>query len=263
MRGDIAPVSVTEAGQHRPSIVFRGVDRLGHERIPSICTDHDPRLFRDLRPTLWATANSSHSTSRRSQPSYREPLSHFGAGLGGGLQQELVQHRPARRAHLSNPVERRRVAGQLELAQIQPDRADDRTVRRQHAVKQPPALEARDPGRPDEMGRNGIARESRPIDEQNAQASLRQQHGGRRPGAPCANHNRVVHRSPPVVEVADRGRFALGLQPYRPSAGSTVIRSSLPWSTVVVYKNEPKKKTGISRLTLELNFTRAGTTLSI
>ena len=62
MWGDIAPVCATRAGQHRPSIAFCGANRLGHQRIAPIRADHDPRLFRDLCPTPWPTANSGHST---------------------------------------------------------------------------------------------------------------------------------------------------------------------------------------------------------
>jgi hypothetical protein len=204
MRGDIAPIGVTNTGQHRPNIVFLGAGRPGHQRIPPVGADHDPRRFGNIRAAFRAAANAGHAAGGRGQSGDRELLPDFRPGLGGGVQQQLVENRPARRAHLGDPVDWRRFAGQLELAEIQSDCANDGAVGRQHALQQSPAFQARHPRRPDEMGRNGIARECRPIDEQHSTAAPRQQHRGRRAAAPRTDDDRVEHGRLPIASCSSQ-----------------------------------------------------------
>ena len=152
MWGDVAPVRVTNAGQYRPDIVFLGAGRPRHQRISPVGADYDARLFGNLAAAFGMTANTGHPTVRRGQSGDGEPLPDFRAGFGGGIQEELIEQRPLRRTHLRHAVDRGRIAGQLKLAQIQSNRANYWAVGGEDALQQPPALQARHPRRPDEMG---------------------------------------------------------------------------------------------------------------
>ena len=63
-----------------------------------------------------------------------------------------------------------------------------------------------------------IARKRRAIDEQDSVSLSRQEHGGRRARAACADDNHVVHGSPHVMGGCARSRIGAGPGPERPSA---------------------------------------------
>ena len=71
--------------------------------------------------------------------------------LGGGVEQQLVEHGAARRIAIGGAVDRRQLAGKHEVAEIETDPADHRAVRRDNAPEEAPALQAGDAGRPDEV----------------------------------------------------------------------------------------------------------------
>ena len=61
------------------------------------------------------------------------------------------------------------------------------------------AQEVIEPGRaalPQEMRGHGVARKRRPVDQGDPVPGSGQQHGQRRPSAPGADHDGVVHRAP-------------------------------------------------------------------
>jgi hypothetical protein len=127
-----------------------------------------------------------------------ELLPGFDTGVGGGVHQDLVEHAAPRGVGGGGAVDRAGRAGDGERTEVERVGVDRRTACRQNVVEQPPAPQRGDARRVDDVGGDRIARERRPVDQQDPMALPGEQHGGAGAGAARADDDGVVsavHRS--------------------------------------------------------------------
>jgi hypothetical protein len=125
----------------------------------------------------------------------RHPLCELGPRLDRGVDEDLVEHVTAwgREA-----AAQRALKGDLEFddlapAHVEAGLGDGRAVRLEDLVGQAPSDQAHHPGGVDEVGRHRVAREPRPIDDQNSVPGPGEQHGQGRSGAAGSHDHGVVH----------------------------------------------------------------------
>ena len=137
-----------------------------------------------------------------------DPGGQRGPGRHGGLGQDRVEDVTAwsnEMVHaepvLYRPGDRPAVGVERHLAQ-------SRGTGSQHRLQQPPAPQRDDAGAGDLVGRIGVARQVRPVQQEHIVAEAGQQHRGRRPGDPGPHHH---HVSPDLHEPTLRGRRSVNL----------------------------------------------------
>ena len=125
-----------------------------------------------------------------------EALANLDAGLGRCIHQEAVEHGATRTESAHAIVRVGNGAAKRERADIERHVPADRrrTRRRQRAEETPPRQDLGAVG-PEDVRRDGIAREGCPVDEQHLEPLSRQEHGGRRARTPRADDDGVVHLS--------------------------------------------------------------------
>ena len=209
-----APVGVVHRHPRRELVIALGGHRLGNQRVPAVGADHDAGALGDRASSVRAPADAGHPPAIEQQLVDREALPQLGAGLDGGVDQELVEDRAPRRVRVRHPVDRPRGARELQRAEVERVGLDRRAAGRLQASQQAPALERRDPGGMHEVGRHRVAREARLVEQQHPVALPRQQHRRWRTPAARADDDRVVtgraHAAPPAVRTRSGSSSAFG-----------------------------------------------------
>src|SRR4029453_4906620 len=83
-------------------------------------------------------------------------------------------------------------SGEGEGAEVEAVGVDRGAAGRGDLVEQPPAAQRRHPRRVEDVGRDRVAGEARPVEDQDLVALAGEQHRGRRPGTPRPHHDHVV-----------------------------------------------------------------------
>ena len=157
-------------------VVGRSPDAARNERVPAVGADHDLRLLAYERAAWRATADAHDPSALGQELLNRESLTHLRASCGGRLDQDLVEDGAADRiAHL-DVTGGRRGARERKGPDVEREGADRRGTRALDLGQQPPALEAGNPRLVNVMGRERVAREACPVQEQDAVAPARKQH---------------------------------------------------------------------------------------
>ena len=126
------------------------------------------------------------------QPLDDELLSQFGASCNRSIHQQLVQHGAPGAVGLSDALVRPRGAADREGTEVEAVGLHRRATRSRQLLPEPPPLECGHAGRMDEVGRERVARERRPVDEQHVVALAGEQHRGRCARATGPHHDGVV-----------------------------------------------------------------------
>ncbi len=142
-----------------------------------------------------------------------EALAHLGAGGSRRVDEDLVEHGAARTVGNRVAIGRTSRAVDLEHAEVEAVRVDGRAASGDHLIEHAPALQCRDPGSMDQVGREGVARERRPVDDEHLVALASQQHGGGGAGAPGAHDDGVIGLCH-VCTMHPRGGSGIGEVPY-------------------------------------------------
>ena len=135
-------------------------------------------------------ANTDHLAVLDQEALDGEFLADLGPRFGGRVHEQLVQDRAPRRVG-DGCRGCARSSGDRERAEVECIRVHGRATGCQNAFEQSPVLERRDAGWMDQMRRDGVAREGRPVDQQHPVALAGKQHRRRRSGAPRADDDRV------------------------------------------------------------------------
>ena len=127
----------------------------------------------------------------------RKALAHVDAALRGRVDEQLVEHGSARTEAAAPAVRVGDAAAQREGPEVEDHvERDRRAVRGREPVEESPAVEALGAVRPDDVRRDGVARERGPVDEQDAVALAGEEHGRGGSGAARADDDRVIHMRP-------------------------------------------------------------------
>ena len=100
---ETAPVGVVRAREPRPRVVFGRLNGAGDEGVPAVGSDHDPRSL-----DLAAAPDPDDGPVLEDELIDRRARANLGAGFGGCLDEQLVEHGAARSVSLRNAVGRRR-----------------------------------------------------------------------------------------------------------------------------------------------------------
>jgi hypothetical protein len=174
---DSAPVGVVGAGQRGPHVVGRGPDAARHERVHAVGADHDLRLLAHRRAADRSAADAHHPLALGHERLDRELLAHLGTGLGGCLDENVIEDGAANGIGVSDVTRRRRCALEREGPDIERVAADRRAVGPRDLRQQSPALEAGHARLMDVVGRQPVARKARPVHQQSARTSSRSTSG--------------------------------------------------------------------------------------
>jgi hypothetical protein len=153
------PVGVVDAGECRVLPVAAGANRSGDSRMQTVGADHEPGLQRDGCSTSAMALHPHHPTLRPQQLIGREPLDQLDAGLEGRLDEQPVEHRPARAVRVGHASDGGSQAGQLHRADIEGDLPDRSAAPGFEPVEQSPRLQSCRPALPQEMRGHRVARE--------------------------------------------------------------------------------------------------------
>ena len=190
----VAPVRVVARLQRRDLVVALGLHGLGHERVLAVGADDDARGLRDRRAAANVSADAGHAAVVEQHLLDGERGAHLGARRGGGLEEQRVEHDPARAVGRRVAIHRPRRSRDRERPEVIGVLHDRRAVRGFERLEHTPPRERGHAGRMDEVRRQRVAGKRRLVDEQDAVAAARQQHRGGRPSAARADDDRVVHR---------------------------------------------------------------------
>jgi hypothetical protein len=182
-------VRVVRAGQRAVVVVDRRIDAARDERAQAVGADDDPRAVGAA-----ARADAGHAVTVEHERVDGIPLAHLDARGGGRVDEELVEHAAPQRVRIGHRADRRRRAAQRERPDVEGEPAGRCRARGDHLRQEPPAFEVRRARLVDVVGRERVARELGPVDQQHAVALAGEQHRRRRAGAARADHDRVVHR---------------------------------------------------------------------
>jgi hypothetical protein len=193
---DAAEIRVVATGRNRANVVLRSSHCARDEGVDAVGPDHYPGALLDWRSASAMTSNSHDGIVGHQQPVDGEALPNLDAGLGRCIRQEAVEHGPPRTEPAPAIIGVGNGAAKSERADIERHVAADRRrpCRRQRAAETPPR-EDLGSVRPDDVRRDGIAREGGSVDEQHLESLLRQEHGGRRARATRADDDGIVHLS--------------------------------------------------------------------
>jgi hypothetical protein len=177
---EAAEVRVVAARCDRLNVVLRRADGPSDKRIHAVGADDDPGALLDRGLAFGPTANADDCVVGDEQLLDGEGFSNLDAGLRRRMHEKRVEHGAAR-AEAPHPVVRvRDRAAQREWTDIERHSpANGRRPRRRQAFEQPPASEKLSAMRPQDVRRERVAREGRPVDEQHRESAPREQHGGR------------------------------------------------------------------------------------
>src|SRR5208283_343287 len=151
--------------------------------------------FFDERPLL-VTTDSHHTVGVEDELAHREPLANLGAVSSGPVHQDLVQVETSRGVVGVDSAVRRRLAGQGDVVQAHHEVADPRSPDRFDVAEQAPIPQQGGARALHVVGRNRVARELVPINDQDPVALSGEQHGERCAATTRADYDRVVHRIP-------------------------------------------------------------------
>jgi hypothetical protein len=121
----------------------------------------------DYAAALAATANAGNPAAVSEDFLDGESLAGLGPRRGGGVDEQLVEDGPARGIG-DRGVGSAGRARDGERAKVERIGVDRRAPRRQELVEESPSVQRSDPGWLDDMGRNRVAGEGGPIDEENS-----------------------------------------------------------------------------------------------
>jgi hypothetical protein len=143
----------------------------GDERVHAVGADDDPRV---LGPP--ARVDAGDAVALRDEAFDRELLADHRAREGGLLDEDLVEDGAAQRVAVRDRPDRRRRAAKGERPEIERVVTHAGRARRDDPRQQAPAVQARDAGLVDVVGRQRVAREAGPVHQQHAVAFAREQH---------------------------------------------------------------------------------------
>lgn len=193
--------------------------------MATVGPDHHPRPLLD-RPAAAVAPHPDDGAVLLDHAVDREPFTHVDPGVGGRPHEQVVEHHPRRCVGRLDPVlGRPQRAGEPERAEVDRVAADGRRAPVDHGVEHPPPAQRRHPGRVDEVGRQRVARERRPVDQQDPVTLAGEEHGGRRAATAGADHDGVVRFGhPPTMEPGvparkEEARLAARLDPLVRTVG--------------------------------------------
>ena len=91
-----APVGVVARLQRRLLVVLLGADGVGDQRVPAVGADDHAGVLGDGLAALAVAADAGDAAVLDDDVLDGESLADLGAGLGGGIDEQLVQHGPPR-----------------------------------------------------------------------------------------------------------------------------------------------------------------------
>ena len=115
-----------------------------------------------------------------------------GARRGGRVRQQRIEQGPPRRVERVHAVARFDADFDLVAAVVKRRGFDSRRPRRADRVEQTPARELQHARPHHREGRQRVRAARRLFDDQHVEACARQEHRGRRAGAPTADHHRGI-----------------------------------------------------------------------
>ena len=177
---DAAPVRVERRAHRGLLVVLLGLHRFGDRGVAAVGADHDLGVLGHRAAAGVLAAHADHGAVLDEDLVDREPLAHLDAGVGRGMDEHRVEHGPARAVGLVDAVASRR--GDPAIVNGPKSKLYVRiggTARRRQRVAETPALQRGHARCVDEVGRHGVARERRPVDQQDPVALAGEQHGRR------------------------------------------------------------------------------------
>jgi hypothetical protein len=156
-----APVGVVAAQQRGPLVVLLGRDRPGHRRVAPVGPHDHPGLLGDGAAVAAVAADAGDAPVGDHDLLDGEPL----AGLGGGVDQQLVERgAPGAVGHRGVVGAGRPRDG--EGSEVEGVGADGWAAGGGEPLQQPPAAQRGHARRVQQMGRDGVAGERRPVHDQ-------------------------------------------------------------------------------------------------
>ena len=189
---DPAPVRVEGRGHGRLVVVLLGLDCFDDRGVAAVGADHDLGVFCHRGAARLLASHTDDGSVLDEDVVDRERLAHLGTGVGCGVDQHRVEHGPARAVGLVDAVDRPGRPLDRERSEVEAVGPDRGTARRRQRVAQTPPLQRRHAWCVDEVGRHGVARERRPVHQQDPVAPSGEQHRRRCAAAAGPDHDGVI-----------------------------------------------------------------------
>ena len=175
---DAAEVGVVGTRGNRANVVLRSSYRRRDEGVDAIGANHHPGPLLDSPSVSSMASDAGDGVVRHQQLVDGEALPNFDAGLGRGMEQEAVEHGATRAEPAQAVVRVRDGAPKGERADIERHvPADRRCTCRCQLAEETPARQDFGAVGPEDVRRDGIAREGGSVDEQHLESLARQEHG--------------------------------------------------------------------------------------
>jgi hypothetical protein len=164
--GQVAKVGVVAPLGLRFRGVLLGSHSSGECRVASVRPDHNAGPLDDGRAVVIVAADADHGAVIDQVVVDAETFAQLGSGAVGGVDEDLVENRSARRVSARDAVRRVRCPGDRDRAEVERVPGDWRRTRVDNRVEQLPAAQRRDGGRLHDVRGHGVARELGPVDHE-------------------------------------------------------------------------------------------------
>ncbi len=191
---ETAVVTVIERGERRNRVVLRRRDGFRHHRVHAVGADDDPGVLHHRRAAAPMPRDACDSPLVPEELVDAEPLTQLDAAFDRGIDQQLVEDRPAGTEPAASLVGVEHAAFEREGPDVERHlQADWRAAGGGEPREQPPPVEDLGAVRPDDVRGHRVAWKRRLVHEQDPVALAGQQHRGWRARATGADDDRVVH----------------------------------------------------------------------
>ncbi len=212
--GDPAPLGpgVAPVGEIAPAAVLVrqggvvGSHLAPHQRPPPVGTDDQRRVELVLVAVGIAVADPGHAPLVTEQLRGRALLAHVGPGRSRGVDERRVQPGAAHAERVVDAFDRRVAAAEVVPGPARERLGEMRRAERLDPLERTEPLQLGHAARPDQMGRQRVRWESRPVDRHHPAPGPRQGGRGGRAGTASADDHRVGVLAGPISQ--RRARFA-------------------------------------------------------
>jgi hypothetical protein len=180
--------------------------------VAPVGADDEPGVLAHRPAAALVAAHAGDAPVLLEQLVDREALAHLGAGPAGGVDEDLIEDRPARAVERVDTVVDGEAAVEHGGTGVEAHLARGGRAGRDHVIEQAPAREPGDPRELNLVGGERVAREGGAVDDEHVEAAAGEEHGGRGPGDPGADDDDVVHGRRSVA-FERPARIGAGTQP--------------------------------------------------
>ena len=190
---EVGPVSVDDGGGAGTGSFDRSLDPVGDGRADTVGADHDGGVDDERSAVLVTPDDATHlAVVVAADVGDGDAVAELGAGRGGGVDEDRVEHRATRRVERVHAERWPDRDHHLLAAVVEGGAPDRRSPRFDDAVDQPPAVELEDAGPHEAVGGEGVGAVAGTVHDEHALAVAGEEHGGGGAGGAGADDDRVI-----------------------------------------------------------------------